>query len=151
MTVRSIGLMREAGGLLLEVHGQHDDRGLLDAGGHRALLDAFGGLDEQAGAVAQAWRELKACEDAQAMESELQSKTAAEQEYLQHMVDELKALAPRGDEENQLAATRTLMMASEKIAADLSEATDALTGHGGIESRLNLAIRRLGRADGFSG
>ena len=142
----SIGLMREAGGLLLEVHGQHDDRGLLDASGHRALLDAFGGLDEQASAVAQAWRELKACEDAQAMESELQSKTAAEQEYLQHMVDELKALAPRSDEENELASSRTLMMASEKIAADLSEATDALTGHGGIESRLNLAIRRLGRA-----
>jgi DNA repair protein RecN (Recombination protein N) len=80
------------------------------------------------------------------MESELQSKTAAEQEYLQHMVDELKALAPRSDEENELASSRTLMMASEKIAADLSEATDALTGHGGIESRLNLAIRRLGRA-----
>ena len=66
--------------------------------------------------------------NAQAMESELQSKTAAEQEYLQHMVDELKALAPRSDEENELASSRTLMMASEKIAADLSEATDALTG-----------------------
>src|SRR6185436_15542014 len=105
----SIGLMREAGGLLLEVHGQHDDRGLLDAGGHRSLLDAFGGLDDQAGGVAQAWRELKTCEDAQAMESELQSKTAAEQEYLQHMVDELKALAPRGAEEAELAAARTLM------------------------------------------
>lgn len=142
----SIGLMREAGGLLLEVHGQHDDRGLLDAGGHRALLDAFGGLEEQASAVEQSWRELKACEDAEAMERELQSKSAAEHEYLQHMVDELKALAPRGAEEAELAASRTLMMASEKIAADLNEATDALTGHGGIEARLNLAIRRLARA-----
>ena len=146
----SIGLMREAGGLLLEVHGQHDDRGLLDANEHRALLDAFGGLDEQAGAVAQAWRELKACEDAAAMESELQSKTLAEHEYLLHMVEELKALAPRSDEENELAASRALMMASEKIAADLSEASDALTGHGGIEARLNLALRRLGRAQGYA-
>ncbi|MBI1210628.1 MAG: DNA repair protein RecN [Alphaproteobacteria bacterium] len=142
----SIGLMREAGGLLLEVHGQHDDRGLLDAAGHRALLDAFGGLSEEAAAVEQTWRELKSCEDAEAMERELQSKTTAEQEYLQHMVDDLKALAPRGAEETELAAQRTLMMASEKIAVDLNEATDALTGHGGIESRLNLAIRRLARA-----
>src|SRR5258705_4753031 len=71
----SIGLMREAGGLLLEVHGQHDDRGLLDAGGHRSLLDAFGGLEEQAGTGAQAWRELKAWEEAQAMGRRLQTKT----------------------------------------------------------------------------
>ncbi len=146
----SIGLMREAGGLLLEVHGQHDDRGLLDASGHRALLDAFGGLDEQAGLVAQSWRELKTCEDAQALERELQSKTSAEQEYLQHMVEELKALAPRSEEENELAASRALMMASEKIAADLNDAADALTGHGGIEARLNLALRRMGRAQAYA-
>ena len=43
-----VGLLKDLGGLLLEVHGQADDRGLFDIATHRGLLDGFGGLDGDA-------------------------------------------------------------------------------------------------------
>ncbi|MBL8781354.1 MAG: DNA repair protein RecN, partial [Alphaproteobacteria bacterium] len=142
----SIGLMREAGAMLLEIHGQHDDRGLLDAVGHRNLLDAFGRLNDEVADVESAWRALAAAEEAVRAEAESQSRAAQDFEYLNHVAEELRNLDPRAGEESELANARAIMMASEKIAADLSEAVDALTGRGGIEARLNLALRRLSRA-----
>jgi len=142
----SIGLLREAGAMLLEIHGQHDDRGLLDAAGHRALLDAFGGLDETVANVATAWRTAAAAEDAARVEAEAQARAAQDFEYLKHMAEELRALDPQAGEEVELANTRAAMMAGEKIASDLSEAVEALSGQGGVEARMSLALRRLTRA-----
>lgn len=142
----SIGLMREAGAMLLEIHGQHDDRGLLDAVGHRNLLDAFGRLSDEVADVEAAWRALSAAEEAMRAEAEAQSRAAQDFEYLSHVAEELRTLDPRAGEETELANARAVMMASEKIAADLSEAVDALMGRGGVEARLNLALRRLSRA-----
>jgi DNA repair protein RecN (Recombination protein N) len=142
----SIGLMREAGAMLLEIHGQHDDRGLLDAAGHRALLDAFGGLDEAVADVEGAWRALSAADEAARAEAETQARAAQDLDYLKHMAEELRALDPRAGEESELATSRAVMMASEKISTDLSDAVEALSAQGGVEARLNLALRRLGRA-----
>lgn len=142
----SIGLMREAGAMLLEIHGQHDDRGLLDAAGHRNLLDAFGGLDDEVAAVEGAWRALAAADEAVRAESETQARAAQDFDYLKHMSEELRMLDVRAGEEAELANARAVMMASEKISSDLTEAVDALSGQGGVEARMNLALRRLSRA-----
>lgn len=142
----SIGLMREAGAMLLQIHGQHDDRGLLDGAGHRNLLDAFGRLDEELGEVETAWRALSAAEAALRSEQEMQARADQDHDYLRHVAEELRSLDVRAGEENELAQMRAVMMASEKISADVGEADDALAGHGGVEGRLNLALRRLGRA-----
>ena len=142
----SIGLMREAGAMLLEIHGQHDDRGLLDAAGHRHLLDAFGGLDDEVAAVEGAWRALAAADEAVRAESETQARAAQDFDYLKHMSEELRTLDVRPGEEAELANARAVMMASEKISSDLTEAVDALSGQGGVEARMNLALRRLSRA-----
>lgn len=142
----SIGLMREAGAMLLEIHGQHDDRGLLDGAGHRNLLDAFGRLDDEVSDVETAWRALSAAEEAVRLESESQARAAQDYDYLKHVADELRSLDVRQGEETELANLRAMMMASEKISSDVSEALDALAGHGGVEGRLNLALKRLGRA-----
>lgn len=142
----SIGLMREAGAMLLEIHGQHDDRGLLDAAGHRNLLDAFGGLDDEVAAVEGAWRALAAADEAVRAESETQARAAQDFDYLKHMSEELRTLDVRAGEEAELANARAVMMASEKISSDLTEAVDALSGQGGVEARMNLALRRLSRA-----
>ena len=142
----SIGLMREAGAMLLEIHGQHDDRGLLDGAGHRNLLDAFGGLSDEVAEVEGAWRALAAAEEALRVEAEAQSRAAQDFDYLKHVADELRTLDSRPGEETELANLRAVMMASEKISSDLSDAVDALSGQGGVEARLNLALRRLGRA-----
>lgn len=142
----SIGLMREAGAMLLEIHGQHDDRGLLDAAGHRHLLDAFGALSEEVANVESAWRALAAADDAVRAEAETQARAAQDAEYLKHMAEELRSLDPQAGEEASLANARAAMMAGEKIATDLTEAVEALAGQGGVEARMNLALRRLSRA-----
>ncbi len=142
----SIGLLRQLGDLLVEIHGQHDERGLLDASGHRALLDLFGGLEAQASEVRRLWAEVAQARDALAAHQAMLARAQAEQDYLRHVTGELDELAPEDGEESKLAEARILMMHSEKIAADLVEAQDALTGNGGLEARLAQAMRRLARA-----
>jgi len=147
----SVGLLRQVGDTLVEIHGQHDERGLLDASGHRALLDLFGGLGGKAAEVRALWAAAaQARADRDAHEA-LLARAKAEQDYLRHVVAELDELAPEPGEETALAEARTLMMHSEKIAADLSEAQDALSSDSGLEARLNLALRRLTRAAGQAG
>tara|TARA_R110000824_G_scaffold390760_15_gene587927 strand:+ start:23454 stop:25130 length:1677 start_codon:yes stop_codon:yes gene_type:complete len=142
----SIGLLRQLGDLLVEIHGQHDERGLLDASGHRALLDLFGGLEAQAADVRRLWAGVAEARDALHAHEEKLKRAQVEQDYLRHVVGELDELAPEEGEETKLAADRTLMMHAEKIAGDLVEAQDALTGNGGLEARLSQAMRRLARS-----
>ncbi|MEP2862639.1 AAA family ATPase, partial [Parvibaculum sp.] len=141
----SVGLLRQLGDMLVEIHGQHDERGLLDASGHRAILDAFGGLEPKVQQVRKLHAAAAAAREALAEHEAALAKAKAEQDYLTHVVGELDELAPEPGEETALAEERTLMMHSEKIAGDLSEAEQALSGDGGLDARLNLALRRLSR------
>lgn len=142
----SVGLLRQIGDLLVEIHGQHDERGLLDASGHRGLLDAFGGLEGKAADVRRLWTALAEAREAYNRQEAGIARARAEQDYLTHVVAELDELAPEEGEETALAEERTLMMNSEKIAGDLSDAADALSGDSGLEARLNQALRKLTRA-----
>lgn len=58
----SVGLLRQVGHQLVEIHGQHDDRALVDIDAHRDLLDAFGGLKARVEEVSAAWRALRAAQ-----------------------------------------------------------------------------------------
>jgi DNA repair protein RecN (Recombination protein N) len=142
----SVGLLRQLGDALVEIHGQHDERGLLDASGHRAILDAFGGLEPALADVRRLWNAAAEARNALAEHETLLAKALAEQDYLSHVVKELDELSPEPGEETKLAEERTLMMHSEKIAADLNEAYDAVAGDNGLDARLNQALRRLSRA-----
>jgi DNA repair protein RecN (Recombination protein N) len=142
----SVGLLRQVGDELIEIHGQHDERGLLDASGHRALLDLFGGLTAKAAELRGLWAAAAEARSAFTHHEASLARARAEQDYLRHVVGELDELAPEPGEETKLAEERALMMHSEKIATDLAEAQDALSGDGGLEARLNQALRRLSRA-----
>lgn len=142
----SIGLLRQVGDALVEIHGQHDERGLLDASGHRAILDAFGGLEGSLSDIRKLWNAASAARVALSEHQVLLARAKAEQDYLSHVVGELDELKPEPGEETSLANERALMMASEKIATDLDDAYDALTSDNGLEARLNQALRRLTRA-----
>lgn len=141
----SIALLRSLGDALVEIHGQHDERGLLDASGHRALLDAFAGLEAKVAELRRLWSVAADARASVAEHESLIAKAQAEQDYLRHVVSELDALAPEEGEETALAEERSLMMHSEKIAADLSEARDLIAGDGGLEARMSQALRRLAR------
>jgi DNA repair protein RecN (Recombination protein N) len=139
----SAALLREMAPMLVEIHGQHDDRGLLAAAGHRALLDAFGRIDTRAGA--DAWASLRAAEAALA-DARAEIETAArDREWLEHAVGELTALAAEAGEEERLADQRRTMQRAEKIADDLAQIDDFLDGSDGGLAKLRQAARVLER------
>jgi DNA repair protein RecN (Recombination protein N) len=141
----SAALLRQLGQALVEIHGQHDDRALLDPASHRHLLDQFGGLLPAVSEVSllwDRWRELES--KAARLEEDL--KTAErERDYLTAACDELNALAPQPGEEEILAAKRQRILASEKARADLEAAADALSGTVFPASKIGAILRRLER------
>lgn len=142
----SAALLRELGAFLVEIHGQHDDRGLLNPRGHRALLDSFGRLDTDA--VADAHRTFRAAEAELAAARAEQETAARDREWLEHAVAELTALAPEPGEEEQLAERRASMQRGEKIAGELQAIADLLDGSDGALTRLRQAARILERIAG---
>ncbi|QDG76649.1 DNA repair protein RecN [Labrenzia sp. PHM005] len=141
----SAGLMRQAGALLVEIHGQHDDRALVDPDSHRALIDVFGGLSSDVAAVAKAYQTFRSSEKAVSDHEARIEAARNEADYLRASVDELTQLKPEAGEEEQLAARRTDMMAVEKIAGDLSEAYETLNGSASPIPELASLLRRLER------
>ncbi len=139
----SAALLRELGGALVEIHGQHDDRGLLNPRGHRALLDAYGRCDTAAvGAAHGAWRAAEAA----LAEARATVETAArDRDYLTHAVEELTQFGPETGEEATLAEERATMQKGARLADDLSAVTDCLTGSDGGLAQLRQAARRLDR------
>lgn len=136
---------------LVELHGQHDDRGLLDPKGHRDLLDTFGGHDDMLTAVSAAYRALRAAEKDLRTAESAQEELRAEEEFLRHAVDEFQELAPEVGEEAELDSCRRLMQVAEKIRADIAHAAQAL-GREGAEGMMSDAMRWLdGAADAAEG
>jgi len=136
---------------LVELHGQHDDRGLLDPKGHRDLLDTFGGHDDMLTTVSAAYRALRAAEKDLRTAESAQEELRAEEEFLRHAVDEFQKLAPEVGEEAELDSCRRLMQGAEKIRADIAHAAQAL-GREGAEGMMSDAMRWLdGAADAAEG
>ena len=141
----SVQVLKQVGGALVEIHGQHDERALVDAGTHRRLLDAFGGLEDQTAKVGTFWearREARAAADAHRAEVE---RAKREGDWLRHAVEELNKLSPQGGEETTLAEWRTAMMQAEKVAEDLREAHEVVAGTSSSVPALSGVIRRLER------
>jgi DNA repair protein RecN (Recombination protein N) len=137
------GLIRDLGSLMVEIHGQHDDRGLLNPKGHRDLLDAFGRLDT--GAVERAWGEVTRVE-AELGDARAQAVAAErEREYLEHSSEEIERLAPEAGEETSLAEERAAMQAGLKAGESLSGLDDLLGGSEGALAQLRQAARRIER------
>ena len=139
----SAGLLRELAVHLVEIHGQHDDRGLLNPRGHRSLLDAFGRID--AGPAARAHRTWREAEDTLAAARAELDTVARDQEWLEHAVAELSKFGPEPGEEEILATRRAGMQRGEKIAGDLQAIADLVEGSEGGLARLRQAARVLER------
>lgn len=141
----SVQLMKEVGSSLVEIHGQHDDRALVDPAGHRALLDAFGKLEDELESLRNAYQ---AREQAARALSEQEARIATarrDKDFITHALDELDELTPLPGEEETLASRRSVMMQSEKVVGDLHAAFDTLEGEGSLFARVSAALRRLER------
>ncbi|GAA4177368.1 DNA repair protein RecN [Shinella granuli] len=141
----SVQLMRQAGQRLVEIHGQHDDRALVDTDAHRLLLDAFGGLGEAAGDVGTLYHQWKEAERTLRRHREKVEAAAREADYLRSSVEELEALSPQDGEEDALAETRARMMKAERIAGDINEASEFLNGNASPVPLIAALVRRLER------
>ncbi|MCC0074549.1 MAG: DNA repair protein RecN [Rhodobacter sp.] len=154
-------VLRALSDTLVELHGQHDDRGLLNPRGHRQLLDAYAGADT--GPVRAAWRALSDARRACATAADRLDALRAEEDFLRHAVKELDLLDPQPGEEAELDQRRRLMQAAVRLKGDVQRAAQALGDDGaerlmldalrwledaaeGVEGRLDGAIEALGRA-----
>ena len=137
--------LRALGAALVEIHGQHDERALVDTATHRRLLDAFGGLEGKAGEVERLWEALRARESEMAALRAEVERAQREADFLRHAVDELQRLAPEASEETALAERRTAMMQAEKVAGDLRDAHEAVAGATSPVPAISAALRRLER------
>jgi len=141
----SAGLLRAAGALLVEIHGQHDERALVDPGEHRRLLDAFGGLEADAAEVARLHAAWRAAEHDAAVLRDSIAEAERERDFLEAAVSELEALAPEAGEEQRLADQRQMLMQAQKIAGDLNEAYETIAGSASPVPELSSLLRRLDR------
>jgi DNA repair protein RecN (Recombination protein N) len=141
----SVTLMRDIGHALVEIHGQHDERALVDPGAHRELLDSFGGHLGAARATGEAWRYWRGCEQDLARHRAKVEAAAREADYLRASVAELAKLDPQPGEETQLAELRATMMRAEKIASEIHDAQDVLSGPSSPLPQLASLLRRLQR------
>ena len=139
----SVGLLREMAGYLVELHGQHDDRGLVNPRGHRALLDRFAGGETER--VAAAWHKWRTAEAALAEARAAVESARADQDLLLAHLAELTALEPQAGEEARLAETRASMQKGEKLSGDLEELRHIWEGSDSPLAALRVAARRLDR------
>ena len=141
----SVQVLRTLGAALVEIHGQHDERAFIEAAAHRALLDAFGGIESDAAEVRRLWDQRRAREAAvEAHRAEVE-RARREAEWLRHAVDELGRLAAETGEESSLAERRAVMMQAEKAAEDLRATLETIAGSQSPVPPLATAVRRLER------
>src|SRR6201991_43638 len=144
----SVQTLKAVGATLVEIHGQHDERALVDTATHRQLLDAFASLEKDVAAIEGLWEARRTARAALDEHRAGMERAAREADYLRHASDELKKLAPKDGEETALAERRTIMMQGEKIATDLREAQEAIGGDHSPVAALSAAVRRLERRAG---
>jgi len=137
--------LRQIGRELVEIHGQHDDRALVNPSVHRQLIDAYGGLGDSLAKVRSAHAKLRALRGELADERARIEKARAEADYLRHAHAELAKLGAQPGEEEALAERRSAMMQAEKVSAEIRDAQTAVSGDGSPIPALAGVLRRLGR------
>ncbi|MCA0939437.1 DNA repair protein RecN [Salipiger pacificus] len=144
-------VLRRLSETLVELHGQHDDRGLLNPSGHRDILDTYAALTTELSTSRAAWAEQRAARKRLAEAETALEAVRAEEDFLRHAVAELDKLAPEAGEEAELDARRRMMQAAERIREDIARAGQAL-GNAGAEGAMSDALRWLeGASDGAEG
>jgi len=143
----SANLLRRVGAMLVEIHGQHDERALVDVSTHRRLLDAFGALMEQAAGLKQIHGGLlKAQQDAD-RQARIIKTAAMDEEFARHAVAELENIACKPGEELQLAERRQRLMQLESLVEEVRDADEILSGPGAPSGAIATLLRRLQRKE----
>jgi DNA repair protein RecN (Recombination protein N) len=138
-----VALLRDLARALVELHGQHDDRGLVNARGHRLLLDRYAHAD--VGAVTEAWQRWSRAEKELAEARDAVAAARADEDLASAYLAELTALAPQPGEEAELAEARASMQKGERLSGDLAALQNLWEGSDSALALLRSAARRLDR------
>lgn len=139
----SVGLLRQIGDELVEIHGQFDNHGLMNASTHRGVLDAYGDLSVQVQACLETWRRWQVTAEARKKAEAALIKARADEDLLRHNLEELDALSPEPGEEQNLATKRTQLMHAEKLTDGMNGAFKALTESADVEGAMAKAQQHL--------
>ena len=139
----SVALLRELAPALVELHGQHDDRGLVNPRGHRALLDRYAGTD--VAGLERAYADWARAEAQLAEARDAVEQARADQDLLIAYLAELSALEPQAGEEERLALARADMQKGEKLSGDLEGLRHIWEGSDSPLAALRVAARKLDR------
>ncbi|MFC3166784.1 DNA repair protein RecN [Paracoccus fontiphilus] len=142
-------VLRQLSETLVELHGQHDDRGLLNPRGHRALLDAFGAIDLNP--VRAAWSARRTARRALDEAEARLTAARAEEDFLRHAVKELDDLMPEAGEEATLDTRRRAMQGAIRIREDVARALKMLGGEGAEGAMLDATRWLEGASDRAEG
>lgn len=137
--------LREVGAALVEIHGQHADRALVDTASHKALLDSFAAHPELLSEMREAYKGWRAAQKAYEAEKTRLEEAQREQDFIAHAAKELKSLDPQPGEEDSLSEIRAQMMQAEKVASDLNEAYEVISGHDAPGLKIGAVLRKLER------
>jgi DNA repair protein RecN (Recombination protein N) len=140
-----VKILSGIGSLLLEVHGQHDGRGLLDPNTHLGMLDNFGSYASELLAVRTAYKDRRETQKALDALLERQAKAGDEREFLDLAIAELDRLDPRAGEDEVLAEQRRFLQGAEGALSELTAAQDTLGEGGEFEERLTRALTGIER------
>lgn len=143
-TPATLAQLREAGDMLVDIHGQHAHQQLLRADAQRRLLDTHAGLTTLAAEVAQAYRQwkqwLQRCDEAQGRERELQ----LERERLEWQVSELDKLSPQPGEWDDVSAEHRRLSHAASLIEGAQGALQALCeADGAMLPTLGTVIHQL--------
>jgi DNA repair protein RecN (Recombination protein N) len=146
-----VGLLRQVGETLVEIHGQFESQRLLDAASHRALLDAFAGLKSEAARTAAAWHAWREAEAQARAAAENLEKARREEDFLRHAAEELSRLGPRPGEDAELASARAMQQHAGRVGEALRAAGADLDAGKGVDGALASAHRHLERVAAHAG
>lgn len=141
----NVSLLRTIGSMLVEIHGQHDERGLLNPSGHKALLDDFGNYDELIMHVKNNFENLTTLKENLFEEQEKLELAKRDEEYIRYNLEELEQLNPNIGEEEELAIERTRMMQGETLSEGLAELLNKLLSDKGVDTVLRVTLRKMER------
>ncbi len=150
----SVGLLSSIAEFLVEIHGQHDQKGLMEQKTHISTLDLYGKLEDQLSKVSEAYGVYKNTAKTLQEFEDNKEKFLAEQDFFRHVIKEITLLSPAKGLEEELAQKRELLMNREKLATLLNQATASIYDsniEGKIRSAQNSLAQALSISDKFSG
>ncbi|MDG1707196.1 MAG: DNA repair protein RecN, partial [Emcibacteraceae bacterium] len=141
----NVSLLRKIGEMLVEIHGQHDERGLLNPSGHKAMLDEFGDYDALLMTVDNNFKNLTSLKSTLLEEEEKLELAKKDEEYIRYNLEELEQLNPVMGEEESLAKERTRMMQGETLSEGLGGLLNKLLSDKGVDTVLRATLRKMER------